>query len=320
MPLFVSAPSSPFEPPSLVYHFLSSPLNCLVHYAYAVILFLRGPAYHPPVAAIRIVCLSDTHTKTPSSVPWGDVLIHAGDLANAGTVSEIQAQIDWIASLPHREKIVVAGNHDSFFDPSSRAASDAGKSIDWAGVHYLQHSSITLAFPDHNNRQLSIYGAPGIPQCGGDQFAFQYQRHDDQWTGKIPRDIDVLVTHTPPRYHLDLPAGMGCDHLLNEVWRVRPRAHIFGHVHAGYGRESVFWDEGQAAYERIRARDDAGLLWDLVSVSAWIDALRMLWCGLVGILWTQVWGGVDDGGVMVNASLAYRSTRKLGNAPQIVDI
>ena len=320
MPLFLSGPSSPFEPPSLLYAFLSSPLNFVVRYAYALILFLRGPAYHAPASPIRIVCLSDTHTKTPSSVPSGDVLIHAGDLANAGTVSEIQAQINWLKSLPHPKKIVVAGNHDSFFDPSSRAASDVGKSLDWADVHYLQHSSITLAFPDHNNRQLSIYGAPGIPQCGGDDFAFQYRPHDDEWTDTIPREIDILVTHTPPRHHLDLPVGMGCEYLLKEVWRVRPKAHIFGHVHAGYGRESVFWDEGQAAYERICGRDGAGLLWDLVSVSAWIDALRVLWYGLVGIMWTRVWGGVNDGGVMVNASLAFRSTGKLGNAPQIVDI
>lgn len=320
MPHLLSGPSSPFEPPTLLYDFLSSPLNFVVRYAYALILFLRGPAYHPPVHPIRIVCLSDTHTKTPFSVPSGDILIHAGDLANAGTVSEIQAQIDWLASLPHREKIVVAGNHDGFFDPTSRAASDAGKSLSWADVHYLQHSSITLTFPKHNNRRLSIYGAPGIPQCGGDDFAFQYQRHDDQWTGTIPRDVDILVSHTPPRHHLDLPAGMGCDYLLKEVWRVRPKAHIFGHVHAGYGRESVFWDEGQAAYERVCARNGAGLLRDLVSISAWIDALRVVCYGLVGVLWTRVWGGIDDGGVMVNASLAYRSTGKLGNAPQVLDI
>lgn len=320
MPFFLSGPSSPFEPPSLLYEFLSSPLNFVVRYAYVLILFLRGPVYHPPANPIRLVCLSDTHTKSPSSVPPGDVLIHAGDLANEGTVSEIQAQIDWLASLPHREKIVIAGNHDSFFDPSSRAACDVGKSLDWADVHYLQHSSITLVFPDRNNRQLSIFGAPGIPRCGGDEFAFQYQRHEDEWTGTIPGDIDILVTHTPPRHHLDLPAGLGCDYLLEEVWRVRPKVHIFGHVHAGYGREIVFWDECQATYEKICARDGAGLLRDLVSVSAWIDALRLLWYGLGGILWNQVWGGVDDGGLMVNASLTYRSTGKLGNAPQIVDI
>lgn len=316
MPLFLSGPSSPFEPPSLLHHFLSSPLNFVVRYVYALILFLRGPPYPSPASPIRIVCLSDTHTKIPFHVPSGDILIHAGDLANAGTVSEIQAQVDWLASLPHREKIVVAGNHDSFLDPSSRSASDAGRRIDWADVHYLQHSSITLAFPNHDNRKLSIYGAPGIPQCGGGEFAFQYQRHDDEWTGTVPTNIDILITHTPPRHHLDLPAGLGCDYLLKEVWRVRPKAHIFGHVHAGYGRENVFWDEGQAAYERVCARNGAGLLRDLVSVSAWIDALRVLCYGLAGL----VWGGVEDGGVMVNASLTYRSTGKLGNAPQTVDI
>ncbi|MCJ1297823.1 hypothetical protein MMC08_000611 [Hypocenomyce scalaris] len=320
MPLFLSGPSSPFEAPSLLYEFFASPLNFLVRYAYAFILFLRGPAYQPPPTPIRIVCLSDTHTQTPSSVPSGDILIHAGDLANTGTASEIQAQIDWLASLPHREKIVIAGNHDSYFDPSSRAACDSGRTLEWAKIHYLQYSSITLAFPEHSNRRLNIYGAPGIPRCGGDDFAFQYQRHEDEWTDTIPRNTDILVTHTPPRHHLDLPAGTGCDYLLKEVWRVRPKVHVFGHVHAGYGGENVFWDEGQAAYERLCAREGAGVIRDMVSVSAWTDALRVLGYGLVGILWTRLWGGGGDGGVMVNASLAYRSTGKLGNAPQIVDI
>jgi len=46
-----------------------------------------------------------------------------------GTVEEIQKQIDWLASLPHREKIVIAGNHDSYFDPKSRFPQDKGKKL-----------------------------------------------------------------------------------------------------------------------------------------------------------------------------------------------
>jgi len=320
MPLFISAPSSPFEAPSRLYEFFSSPLTFAVRRVYAIILFLRGRAFLLPPSPIRIVCISDTHTKT-SPIPPGDLLIHAGDLGKAGTASEIQAQIDWLDSLPHHEKIVIAGNHDGYLDPRSRLESDAGKSLSWGKVRYLQHSSVTLQFPRCQNRCLNIYGAPGIPRCGGDDMSFQYQRQEDEWKGTIPGDTDILVTHTPPRHHLDLPVGVGCDYLLNEVWRTRPKIHVFGHVHAGYGRENVFWDEGQAAYERICARGTTGLLRDMVSIGAWIDAVQVLWYGIVGILWTRVWGGGDDeGSVMVNASLTYRSTGKLLNAPQIIHI
>ena len=90
-------------------------------------------------------------------------------MTNAGTVGEIQKQIDWMASLPHREKIVVAGNHDSYFDPTSRKAEDRGKRLNFKGIHYLEHRAITLRFK--GGRKLNLYGAPDIPYIGGVEHA-----------------------------------------------------------------------------------------------------------------------------------------------------
>jgi len=322
MPHLPQPPSSPFEPPSSLYQILSSPLKFLIRHIHALLLLLRGPSYRPPrTNRIRIVCLSDTHTRTPHTVPPGDILIHAGDLSNAGTVAQIQAQLDWLNTLPHKEKVVIAGNHDSYFDPSSRGTvSDPDKSLEWGKIHYLQHNSITLAFPGHGNRRLNIYGAPQIPECGGEEFAFQYKHEEDMWSGTVPRETDVLITHTPPRHHLDLPAGMGCEFLLEECWRVRPAVHVFGHVHAGYGRENIFWDDEQRVYEKLCARQDGGIISDLFAVGAWIGAVKVILYGVQGLLWSRVWGGDEGGCIMVNASLAYRSTGKLENPVQVVDI
>ena len=63
----------------------------------------------------RVVCIADTHRCTPP-VPAGDVLIHAGDLTNEGTLPELRRQVDWLRRLPHEVKIVVAGNHDLALD------------------------------------------------------------------------------------------------------------------------------------------------------------------------------------------------------------
>ena len=145
-----------------MYNLLACPLKCILHYPHTLLLFLRGPPLppSPPSTRIRLVCISDTHTLKPSSLPSGDVLIHAGDFTNTGSVSEIQDQIDWLSALPYDHKIAIAGNHDSFLDPRSRQSEDEGKHIEWGSVHYLQHSPLTLKFPKRGNRTLSFYGAP----------------------------------------------------------------------------------------------------------------------------------------------------------------
>ncbi|KAI9820349.1 MAG: hypothetical protein M1827_005971 [Pycnora praestabilis] len=322
MPLITSRPTSKWNPPGTMDSFLSSPLKFLVRHLYALFLLLQGPPYHIPVhkKPIRVVCISDTHCKT-GLVPDGDLLIHAGDLTEAGTVQQIQAQIDWLQSLPHAEKIVIAGNHDAYFDPASRSRSDEGRMLSWGEIQYLQNSSVTLVFPEHNNRHLNIYGAPQIPICGGSNFAFQYGRHADPWSQSIPQETDILVTHTPPRYHLDnTSTALGCQLLLKEIWRVQPKLHVFGHIHAGHGKEKVFWDEGQKAYERVCARKDRGLIRDFFAVWAWLDVIRVILYGIQNVLWSRVWGGDARGGWMVNAALAYLDTGKLGNPVEMIEL
>jgi hypothetical protein len=45
-------------------------------------------------------------------VPPGDVLIHAGDLTSTGEVAQLESLDQWMGTLPHQHKIVIAGNHD----------------------------------------------------------------------------------------------------------------------------------------------------------------------------------------------------------------
>lgn len=58
----------------------------------------------------------------------------------------------------------------------------------------------------------------------------------------IPSNIDVLITHTPPLGYGDLVCSgvrAGCVELLSTVQnRVKPKYHVFGHVHEGYGISS----------------------------------------------------------------------------------
>ena len=160
-----------WEPPTLLDHLLSSPLTYLAAIVYRVTLFLRGRPFHPPRTRppVRVVCISDTHDQTVS-IPHGDILIHAGDMTNDGTVADIQRQVNWLAAQPHAVKIIVAGNHDSWFDVRSRPPQDAkaGAKVDLSGVHYLQSSAVV---PEVNGRKFVIFGVPDIPRCGPDTFA-----------------------------------------------------------------------------------------------------------------------------------------------------
>jgi len=121
-----------WERPTILDTLLLSPaglLRYLVAFLYRFVLLpLRGAPFHPPwdKAPIRVVCLSDTHDNIldPKKIPDGDLLIHCGDLTQDGTAQSIQKQIDWLSSLPHRHKVFVSGNHDSWFDPNARRAVD----------------------------------------------------------------------------------------------------------------------------------------------------------------------------------------------------
>jgi hypothetical protein len=316
-------PRDVFDPPTRLERILSSPVKYLITTAYKLSNVLRAApsASSPP---IRVVCISDTHADT-YAIPDGDILIHAGDLTNAGTISEIQTQIDWIDSLPHKYKIAIAGNHDTYLDPRSRSTldeTDRTGSLKWRGIRYLQHSSTTLAFQLKNgSKTLTVYGAPQIPLCGGVEFAFQYPRGQDAWSDTIPKGTDILVTHTPPKYHRDIYApSLGCEWLLKEVWKVRPLLHIFGHVHAGAGREVVWWDEAQIAYESGCERKSKGFIRAILDPWSWVAFAKVVIYGVTGILWNRVWGGEQKCTTMVNAALMVNNTGKLGNKVQVVDI
>lgn len=206
---------------------------------------------HGGVLGITVVCISDTHNSQPY-LPPGDLLIHAGDLTQSGTAEELQSQLDWINARPHRYKMVIAGNHDIVLD--ERKSTEAGKgpgsrkALRWSSIVYLEHSSANLRISD--GKILTVFGQPSTRKHGN--WAFQYDRGTDVFTDAVDDDTDILITYSPPRFHLDV-AGWGDDFLLQELWRVRPKLHVFGHIHEGYGRDVLVYDRFELLYERVCA-------------------------------------------------------------------
>lgn len=214
---------------------------------------------------VKVVCISDTHCLNPK-VPDGDLLLHAGDMTNNGTFDEIQALLDWLKALPHKHKVVIAGNHDDLLDdafiserpqrkmgPHDEVPGRTRADLDWGDIVYLENDSATIFVGSETGpvKALKIFGSPLTPLIPGDPtYAFQYDPNtQDPWAGLIPDDADIVLTHGPPKLHLDL--NRGCAHLLREVWRARPPLMVWGHWHAAHGEETAVYDS--AAYWHMRA-------------------------------------------------------------------
>lgn len=71
-----------------------------------------------PVRTLRFVVASDTHCKHGEipHIPPGDVFIHCGDFTTRGTLAEVSDFNAWLGTLPHKHKIVIAGNHELALD------------------------------------------------------------------------------------------------------------------------------------------------------------------------------------------------------------
>ncbi len=181
---------------------------------------------------MKIVALSDTHNAhLPLRLPGGDFLIHAGDASMRGSKKEIQRFLKWFGSQPHRHKVFVAGNHDWGFMQQKVKADLLDLAMN-LGIHYLEDTSVSL-------EGFTIYGSPWQPSfCN---WAFNLPRKSpelQEFWNRVPANIDILVTHTPPFGILDEVSNgehVGCELLSVELQRIRPRVHIFGHIHESAG-------------------------------------------------------------------------------------
>lgn len=72
-----------------------------------------------PPGYTRFVCISDTHNRTDKMehvIPDGDILIHAGDFTGFGSRDQVIHFNNFLSTLNHPHKVVIAGNHDISFD------------------------------------------------------------------------------------------------------------------------------------------------------------------------------------------------------------
>ncbi|MEO6251927.1 MAG: metallophosphatase domain-containing protein [Ferruginibacter sp.] len=182
---------------------------------------------------MKIISISDTHGKHKDLIlPPGDTIIHAGDISMKGELSEILNFFEWFTSLNYKFKILIAGNHDFYFE---RESDQTIKGIIPNGIIYLNDNGITL-------EHVKFWGSPITPWF----FNWAFNRHRGEPIQRhwdlIPNDTDVLITHGPIFRTLDTTKDgqhVGCKDLFNKVHEIKPQAHICGHIHEAYGMVEI---------------------------------------------------------------------------------
>jgi Icc-related predicted phosphoesterase len=179
---------------------------------------------------MRITFISDTHNKHYELEPMepADVIVHSGDLTGGGREYEVTDFLEWFSSLTQfKHRIFIAGNHDWLFQEKPELA----LSLIPKNVIYLQNSEVVID-------DIKFYGSPVQPYFHG--WAFNEKGSDiiPFWEN-IPLDTDILITHGPPHLILDSckPDGYraGCVFLRQYVEKIKPKVHVFGHIHESNG-------------------------------------------------------------------------------------
>ncbi|KAK6059535.1 hypothetical protein COOONC_02834 [Cooperia oncophora] len=143
-------------------------------------------------------------------------------MTNYGSEKELRKFNDEIGRLPHKHKIVVAGNHDLGFDDtedlSERLPLYQGQGTPkgyrlLTNVTWLHDKGIEID-------GVTFYGSSWHPLYG---YPFYRPRPqlEEKWK-KLPSNVDVLITHTPALGYLDTftdiePERWGCRYLLKEI-------------------------------------------------------------------------------------------------------
>lgn len=192
----------------------------------------------------KIVAISDIHgSHDDITLPKGDILVVAGDFTNMGRDNEIIGFNEWLGEQDFDDILVVPGNHDFLFQTHQALA------------RQLLNNATVLIDEEYTAHGIKFYGSPWTPEFYN--WAFMKKRGDlhTMWE-LVPDDIDFLITHGPPAGILDKVAPgryAGCQELTDELLRITPKVHVFGHLHLEGGQQLL---KNGTMYANVAICDD----------------------------------------------------------------
>jgi Icc-related predicted phosphoesterase len=151
-----------------------------------------------------------------------------------GYEHEIREFCKWFNNIDnYTHKVFIAGNHDWGFQNNVEIVKEI---LDfYENITYLQDNSTLLG-----EDMVSVYGSPWQPEFYN--WAFNLPRQGvelkEKWDN-IPNNTDILITHGPAYGYVDKVIGrtenLGCELLTERIKELKPKIHVCGHIHTGYG-------------------------------------------------------------------------------------
>lgn len=190
---------------------------------------------------LRLVVTSDTHFPFDNSlIPDGDVFIHCGDLMYSGYVDEWNPVVESLAALPHKEKILIPGNHDFHMQNyNGIARADLRRK---AGVRMLDDNDPMYKLANG----MQIFAVPfvtGLPGWAWNRLEISLASYLQQWNAAP----GIVMSHGPMYKVLDaVNPEKETERQRNHVgsWELakwyhglenKPELFFHGHIHESYG-------------------------------------------------------------------------------------
>jgi predicted phosphohydrolase len=136
--------------------------------------------------------------------------------------------LHWFEKRGFQYKILIAGNHDFYFEQKSAVKI---KAMLPDSLSYLNDQEIVI-------NELKIWDSPVMFWFFDRAFNRQHGSEIRKYRKLIPRDVDIFVTHDPIFQLLDSitrDEHVGCKDLLEVVSELQPKAHVCGHIYEAYG-------------------------------------------------------------------------------------
>lgn len=187
----------------------------------------------------RICCISDLHGYLPEDIKPCDIVLICGDISPLRIQFKTNQMWNWLNnefkpwafSLPCKKVLLIAGNHDDFFESRYNKAKKLFPNDD--KVTYLCDELYEF-------EGIKIWGTPYCKVFGTWPF-MKYPSDLKKHFDLIPEGIDVLMTHDAPYGVSDIilqetpwndGGHIGNVELREAILEKSPKYNVHGHLHS----------------------------------------------------------------------------------------